>query len=108
AATQTALSSTPTTAPTGTQVTVFAAITTNSFGNPPTGTVTFFGGGKPLGPPVAVFGHFDSTSGLAIAEANIVTTSLAVGTDVVTAVYSGDGNYDGSAAPGINVIITAQ
>jgi len=76
AATQTALSSTPTTAPKGTQVTVFAAITTNSFGNPPSGTVTFFAGNKPLGPPVAVFGHFDSTTGLAIAEANIITTQL--------------------------------
>ena len=108
AATETALSSSPTTAAKGASVTISAAITTASSGNPPAGTVTFFVGKTPLGAQVSVAGSVDPKTGLAMAAASIMTTQLPVGSDTVTAVYSGDHNYHGSTAPGLAITITAK
>jgi Bacterial Ig-like domain (group 3) len=100
APTQTLLSSSPRTAK-GAAVAVFAAINTKSFSNPPSGTVTFFAGN-------ARFGHFASKTGLAIAEASMVTTQLPVGTDTVTAVTAGDQNYQGHRRREFRIVITAH
>jgi hypothetical protein len=57
-------------------VTLVAAVASQSFGNPPTGTVTFFNGGTQLGSPVTVSGGFSTIiPGFAIATASL-TTSL--------------------------------
>ena len=53
----------------------------------PTGWVQFFANGSPLGAPVA------ASAGLA----SISTDALPAGTNLVQAVYSGDGNFNGSS-----------
>jgi hypothetical protein len=85
-------------------VALTATVGTSSFGNPPTGNVTFTAGGKKLG-TVTVTGSNDPNTGLASATAAISTTSLPAGADAITATYSGDQNYDGAAAA-ISVTIT--
>jgi hypothetical protein len=79
-------------------------VTVNSTGvGIPTGTVTFATGTTSLGiVPLA------PAAGGAF-QAALSTTALPVGTDVVTATYSGDANYVGSSASGtVNVVSTSQ
>jgi hypothetical protein len=69
----------------GDPVTFSATVSgTNPFPGTPTGTVQFTADGSPLGSPVAL-----DASG----TATLTTSSLAVGTHHVSAVYSGDGDY---------------
>jgi subtilase family serine protease len=98
------LSASPATAAVGASVALTATIGTSSFGNPPTGSVTFTAGGKKLG-TVTVTGSNAPNTGLASAIATISTTSLPGGADAITATYRGDQNYDG-AATAISVTIT--
>jgi autotransporter-associated beta strand protein len=71
----------------GQSVTFTATITPGTPGGAaPTGTVTFFVNGTPIGSPVAVSG------GTAV----ISTNSLPQGTHTISAQYSGDTNYTGS------------
>jgi subtilase family serine protease len=105
--TQTTLAASSPTAVLGASVSLTATINTASFGNPPTGFVWFTFGGRHLGPPVPVTGSNDPTTGLALATASISTTNLPVGADTVTATYSGDQNYTGSAGT-VTVTVTAQ
>jgi hypothetical protein len=87
AATTTTVTSTPSSPITqGTSITFTAAIT----GNPSVGTVTFYAGPgltNPIGSPVNV------SSGSATSSA---TTTLPVGSDTITAVYSGGTGFAGS------------
>ena len=53
----------------------------------PTGTVTFYDGGRSLG-----------TAPLGSGEASLATSSLAVGPHSVTASYAGDGDFNGSTS----------
>jgi len=99
------LTAAPATAAVGASVALTATVNTSSFGNPPTGKVTFTAGGKKLG-TVSVTGSSDPNSGLASATATLATTSLPKGADAITATYSGDQNYTG-AAVAISVTITA-
>jgi len=94
----------PATAAVGASVALTATVGTSSFGNPPTGKVTFTAGGKKLG-EVTVTGSSNPNSGLASATATISTTSLPEGTDAITATYSGDQNYSGAAGM-VSVAIT--
>jgi subtilase family serine protease len=94
----------PATAAVGASVALTATVGTSSFGNPPTGKVTFTAGGKKLG-EVTVTGSSNPNSGLASATATISTTSLPGGTDAITATYSGDQNYSGAAGM-VSVAIT--
>jgi len=64
----------------------------------PTGTVTFFDGGAQLA-PVAVNG-----SGVAAYS----TTSLALGAHTITAMFSGDANFSGSASSSTMVMVVAS
>ena len=105
APTETTLSAKPLTAVKNALVTITASIATVSFGNQPTGTVTFFAGRTPLGPPVPIAAATDPNTGEVSATASISTTNLPVGSDSVTAVYSGDPNYKGSVAAAIAVTI---
>ena len=99
------LTAAPATAAVGASVALTATVNTSSFGNPPTGKVTFTAGGKKLG-TVSVTGSSDPNSGLASATATLATTSLPKGADAIIATYSGDQNYVG-AAVAISVTITA-
>ena len=94
----------PATAAVGASVALTATLGTSSFGNPPTGKVTFTAGGKKLG-EVTVTGSTNPNTGLASATATISTTSLPAGTDAITATYSGDQNYSGAAGM-VSVAIT--
>ncbi len=84
----------------GASVTLNALVSTNVTGTPPTGTVTFFSGGTPLGAPVTVTGGTNS-QGMAQATASLMTTALPAGSDSVTAAYSGDATYSSSTSPAI-------
>src|SRR3984885_10676274 len=98
------LTASPATAAVGASVALTATVGTSSFGNPPTGKVTFTAGGKKLG-TVTVTGSSNPNTGLASATATISTTSLPAGADAITGTYSGDQNYDG-ATGAISVTIT--
>src|ERR1700735_5203133 len=98
------LTASPATAAVGASVALTATVGTSSFGNPPTGKMTFTAGGKKLG-TVTVTGSSNPNTGLASATATISTTSLPAGADAITGTYSGDQNYDG-ATGAISVTIT--
>jgi hypothetical protein len=87
----------------GTKVTLTATIATNSFGNPPGGTVTFFSGTTPVGNVPAVS---SSQSGAAAsATASLVTPTLPLGQDSVTAQYNGEPNYTASTSTPVMVTV---
>ncbi|HZS45309.1 MAG TPA: Ig-like domain repeat protein, partial [Blastocatellia bacterium] len=62
----------------------------------PTGTVQFMDGATPLGSPVTVNG-----SGVA----TLAVTSLTVGSHTISAVYSGDANFNGTTAPSVTQVV---
>ena len=80
--------------PVGTSITFATTLTVNSAGVAPTGNVTFKNGSTALG-TVQLVGTAATTSGPAAGSASFTTTALPVGTDSITAVYAGDGNYAG-------------
>ena len=67
----------------------------------PTGTVTFVTGSTTLGTASVA----PAAGGLFLASFS--TTSLPVGTDLITATYSGDANYVGSAASGTVIVVSS-
>ena len=75
----------------GQSVTFTATVT----GNSPTGSVQFEDGGTNLGAPVALSGG----------KASLTTSSLAVGSHAITAVYGGDANNAGSASSTLTEIV---
>jgi hypothetical protein len=94
AATSTVISSSVNPAVTAQNLTFTATISvTAPGGGTPTGTVQFVIDGSNAGSPVAV-AELSASS----ATASFSTTSLAVGTHVITASYSGDGSFAASAA----------
>jgi V8-like Glu-specific endopeptidase len=84
----------------GQSLTVMALVT-GSGSTLPTGTVTFYDGGTMLG---QVGLSADTLAGFAYANWN--TSSLSVGTHILAAVYSGDGNFQGSTGSA-SVSVTA-
>ncbi len=83
----------------GTPITINATIYSTSFGDPPTGTLTFFEGGKQLGDPVTLVGGVDPQTHHALATASFALPPLQDGPNQITSNYSGDTNYlpsDGS------------
>jgi trimeric autotransporter adhesin len=98
----------------GTSVVLNATVTTTSSGAAPNGTVTFFSGTAQVGSAVPVSGTagsrtFFGVGAFAGATASLTTTSLPVGTDSITAKYSGDvgdTNYLASqASAGITITV---
>lgn len=81
-----------------------------SFGNAPTGMVSFFSNGTLVGNPQAVSGtagSFNLLTGaytLATATASLPTTALPDGQDSITAIYNGDPNYAVSPSSSATVI----
>lgn len=66
----------------------------------PTGTVTFYDNGTAIGSaPV-------SASNSAIATATVTVTNLPVGSNPITAKYSGDGNYSAATSTGVTQTVS--
>lgn len=80
----------------GTSVTFTATVTGQNGVVGPTGTATFYVNGSPLG-----------TVDLMNGTANYSTSSLAVGTDSIAAIYSGDQNYGSATSNSITEQIIA-
>jgi hypothetical protein len=99
----------------GTSVTLTAAVTSESAGAAPNGTVTFFSGVTQLGSPATVTGtagtaNFFGVGAFASATASLTTTTLPVGSDSITAKYNGDvGDTNYAASPAsTGITITVQ
>jgi hypothetical protein len=89
ASTTTTLSGSPNPSLIGQAVTFTATVTVTPPGaGAPTGTVSFFDGGNLLG-----------TGTVAGGVASLSTTTLTAGAHSITAVYSGDASFNGSASP---------
>jgi hypothetical protein len=67
-------------------------------GNAPTGTVQFKDGAANLGSPATLSGG----------QATLTTSSLALGTHPISAVYGGDTNNTGSTSPALNQVVNAS
>jgi hypothetical protein len=107
--TTTAVSANPMTVAAGQTTALTATIGTQSnavanASQEPTGTVQFFLASAPFGSPVAVSGSA-TAGGLAQAIATLPSASLPNGSNLVTAKYSGDGNYAASTSPQITVTV---
>jgi hypothetical protein len=90
APTITSLQAAPTTAPSGSTVSLTATVTTTSVGIPPTGTVVFFSGNTQL-PGNASLGFFGpSSTGFAQSVATYYATTLPNGQNSITAQYTDD------------------
>ena len=81
----------------GASVTFTATVAFTGTNSPPTGTVTFFNGTLNLG-----FGTLNGSQ-----VATFTTSTLAPGSDSITAVYSGDTNYAASTSSILTQTITA-
>lgn len=95
-ATSTSIAATPNQAAAGASVTLTATVTPAQGTIVPTGTVVFHSGTTTLGSALL------SSSGVA----TLATTALAVGSDSVTAAYSGDAGDSGSTSAAATVTIT--
>jgi hypothetical protein len=93
-ASTTTLTASPTTGPAGTSVLLTAKVTGGTAA--PTGTVTFLDGGTIIG----------TSSVGASGTATLSTSSLPVGSDTITAVYSGNTTYATSTSNAVTVTIT--
>jgi hypothetical protein len=94
APTSTALIGTPNPANAGQSVTFTATVTPGTSGVP-TGTVSFFDGSTQIG-----------TSTLSAGSAAVSTSTMAAGSHSVTAVYSGDNNYNSSTSIQVNELVS--
>ncbi|MBW4028180.1 MAG: hypothetical protein HIU93_12365 [Acidobacteria bacterium] len=91
-----ALTSSASKASSGTSVSLTATVTSKH--SKPGGTVTFYNGTTALGSSVALTGN----------TATLAVTTLPVGLDSLTAVYSGDTNDSGATSSGLAQLITGQ
>lgn len=81
----------------GSNVTFTATVVTQATSNQPTGTVTYTAGSSTLGSAQVGVG------GTAI----LSTTSLPIGTNTITASYSGDGNFSSATSNALSEIVTS-
>jgi hypothetical protein len=93
-----ALSASPASLPTTASTMLTATISTQSFGNPPTGSVTFLLNGSTQLGSSALAGGFNVNTGFAqaIAVLTVPATQLQLGANSITATYPGDANYSAS------------
>ncbi len=82
----------------GTPVTLTATVPPGA-----TGTVTFYEGTTPIGTVTIPSVTGQTNTGITV---TLVTTSLAPGTQTITAVFSGDANFPPSTSPPITVVVT--
>lgn len=81
----------------GSSMALQAVVTAHSYGAYQTGTVQFYAGSTALGAPVPIGGG-DLGGGIYDIYAGTATSQLAIGPNIITAVYSGDANYAGSTS----------
>ena len=93
ATTTLALSSSSTSVRIATPVTLTATVTP-AHGGTPNGTVTFSSGGVSLG-----------SAAVAQGSASLVVSTLPAGSNVITASYGGDTNFQGSTSPSVTVTV---
>lgn len=89
----------------GTLITIFATVSSSNsdaFSSLPTGTMTFYSNGTPLGSPIPV------DSSIVPPIASLSTTQLPLGQNNITAQYSGDTNYTGSTSSGLSINIISS
>jgi hypothetical protein len=93
----------------GNSVTLTATVTVTSQGLPPSGMIAFYSGTQAIGAAVPVTSATSATAGTLAVTASLATSTLAVGSDSITAVYSGDTNYASSTSPAttVDVIVLA-
>jgi subtilase family serine protease len=77
---------------------VFTGAVTSGGSGTPTGTVQFYSNGVALGGAASVSGGVASSAAVSFAEA---------GTYAISAVYSGDGEFSGSSASGLSLVVSA-
>lgn len=80
-----------------TQTVIFTAVLSSKIAGTPTGTVLFYADGNALGAPVVI------VSGTAVTAA---LPFSAAGSYLISAIYSGDGTYASSTAPGYQLTVT--
>src|SRR6266566_116889 len=109
ATTATGLAATPATGvTTATPVTLTATIASQSNSTAgPGGTVTFFNGGTQIGSPVTVVPAGATAIAFASGTASLQTTFTSMGTQTISATYSGDSNYATSNAPATTITVTS-
>ena len=88
----------------GSTITMTVTLSVDSAGAPPTGMVTFQNGTSTVA-TVPLAGSAGSGSAAATGTASYSTTTLPVGTDSITAVYSGDSNYAGATSAVASVTV---
>ena len=74
------------------QVTLTATVSSSA--TTPTGSVTFFEGSTVLG-----------TATLSSGTGSITVAALPIGSNPITAIYSGDGSYNGATSPSVNEVV---
>ncbi|HEY6446183.1 MAG TPA: Ig-like domain repeat protein [Acidobacteriaceae bacterium] len=89
----------------GANETLSVALTVDSAGAGPTGTVSFMNGSASLGTATMV-GTAATATAPASGTASLTVTTLPEGANNITAVYSGDANYAGSTSPAAQVTIS--
>ena len=89
----------------GSAALVSGAVTAQSCGNPPTGTITFFDGATQFGTPQTVQSSTNSNCAVQ-ATASLITSAYTLGNNSITYKYSGDTNY--AAAVSATAQVDAQ
>lgn len=82
------------------------AIVGTGYGTPPSGTATFYSGTTVLG--TATVAQTNITFPYITSAATLTVTNLPVGTDSITAQYSGDGNYEAGTSSAVQVTVAAS
>lgn len=93
----------PTSGAPGDNVTLTARVTPNG-NTAPTGGVIFYNGTTALNTTPAAL----TATGAGVYTATLVLTTLPVGTDSITATYTGDVNYSSSSSAAVPVVISYQ
>ena len=108
AATSVTLTTDKTNAGKGSVITLTAKINTGSYAsNGPQGTVDFLSGSTVVGTGF-LFPDRNPNTGTDFATAQLPTSSLPVGTDVITATYGGDIHYSGSTSGSVTVTVIPE
>ena len=90
----------------GQSVMLQLTVAINSAAPPPTGTATFYSGNTALGTATVAASEIDWPYIASAATLNV--TNLPVGTDSITAKYSGDANYEAATSSPVQVTVTQQ
>jgi subtilase family serine protease len=90
----------------GQSATFVLTVAINSTASPPTGTATFYAGNTVLGTATVAQTTLDWPFIASVATLNV--TNLPLGTDSITARYSGDANYEAATSNPVQVTVTQQ